>query len=86
MSLIQETQLNLQQKKSILGLFPINQIDFIFIFYKFCLLIWESEREWKLKKEREGEADSPLLREPPCGTWSQDPGIMTWAAGRHLTD
>ena len=36
--------------------------------------------------EREEGAGSPLSREPNMRSRSQDPGIMTWAKGRHLID
>ena len=35
--------------------------------------------------ETEAEGEAGCLQGAWCGTWSQDPGIMTWAKGRHLT-
>ena len=36
-------------------------------------------------KER-GRIRLPTDQGAPCGAWSQDPEIMTWAEGRHFTD
>jgi len=36
--------------------------------------------------EGEGEADSPAEQEAQLWAQFQDPGIMTWAEGRSLTD
>ena len=38
------------------------------------------------KGEGEGEAGFPLSRIAWHGAWSQDPEIMTWVKGRHLTN
>ena len=38
------------------------------------------------EREGDGEADTPLSREPYSGAPSQDPGIMTWAEGRRVPD
>ena len=69
----------------------------LFIVFKKIIYSFEKEGESKTQAgEEEGEADSPLSREPDAqpepdvgpdpGTQSQDPGIMTWAQGRCLTD
>ena len=48
---------------------------------KVFLFIWKRDRKTAqaggAEAERKGEA---------VGSWSLDPGIMTWAKGRHLTD
>ena len=61
----------------------ISQDDFsmgtTFFFFLIFIYSWETEAEtWA-----EGEAGS--LQGARCGTWSQDPGIMTWAEGRCST-
>ena len=63
---------------------------FFFSIFLNILFIWETEREQERASAQpeegtEGEAESPLSRELGGGAWSQDPGIMTWAKGRHLT-
>ena len=52
---------------------------------------WAREHEWKEHKrgersEGERQADPLRSREPDAGLPSQDPRIMTWAEGKHLTD
>ena len=46
----------------------------------------EKENKWVGEAEREGEADSPLSREPKAGLDPRISGIMIWAESRHLTD
>ena len=66
----------------------------LFFFKDFMYHLTEKEREHKhgqQEVEGEGEAGSPLSREPvPCQACCQarfqDPGIMTQAKGRILTD
>ena len=59
--------------------------DYLFIY----LFIWDRVRERERAQAvagAEGEAGSPLSREPDVGAASQGPEFMTWAEGRHLTD
>ena len=53
----------------------------------FCFVLHEREKACKQQgvAKEEGEADSPLSKEPPWGAQSQDPGIMSWAEGRWAT-
>ena len=64
------------------GLFHVSFKDFIYLREK--ERTWE--RDYKPGWGIEGEANSPLSREPNAGAGSQDPKIMTWADGRCLTD
>ena len=62
-------------------------ILFKIFFLKIYLFIWQREGEHKQgeqQAEGEGEADSPLSKEPHVGL--NPTGIMTWAEGRCLTD
>ena len=63
------------------------QVFFFFSFLRFYLFerVNAHEREHEWRRGAEGEADSPLSREPDSGASSQDPGIMTWAKSRCLT-
>ena len=71
-----------------------NILDWKFIFLKIFIYLGGPEMEGKGESgsmsgggaEGKGEADSPLSWEPNAGAPSQDPGIMTWAEGRCLTD
>ena len=56
----------------------------LFFFFKIYLFTKEREKE-KAWAGAEGEADT-AERWAPYGARSQDPGIMTWAKGRRLTD
>ena len=49
-------------------------------FFKKMLCIYS----WKTQRHRQREKQVPCV-EPDMGTWSQDPGIMTWAEGRCST-
>ena len=63
------------------------QVDFFFFKFYFWEKVREKEHEWGERSEGQGEADSSLSTEPHgCKTRSQDPGIMTWAEGRCLTN
>ena len=54
---------------------------FVFIFLKILFIYsWETQRGRDIGKGR-----SRLPVGTWCGTWSQDPGITTWAEGRYLT-
>ena len=71
--------------------FSLAQIPVLghFFFFLKILFIYLRERvsaQAGEEAEGEGEVDSLLSREPDVGAWSQDPGIMTWAEGRCLTD
>jgi len=58
-----------------------NQTLFIYFFLKILFIYsWETERE------RQREKQAPKEQRARCGTRSQDPGIVTWAEGRRLTD
>ena len=64
--------------------------EFSLLFKKDFIYLTERERERERKQgewqsEGEGETGSLLSREPDLAQ-SQDPGIMTWAKGRSLTD
>ena len=62
-------------------------VCFVVVFKRFYLFIWESERaQAGGAAEGEEEAGSLLSREAQRGIRSQDPGIMTWAEGRRLTN
>ena len=52
------------------------------------LFIYLKERESTSTGRGRGRGKSrlPTEQEAPCGAQSQDPGIMTRAKGRHLTD
>ena len=64
-----------------------NYLQFFFLlFLKDFIYLFEKARAQVGARERGGEADSPISREPNTGLGSQDPGIMTWAEGRHLTN
>ena len=61
----------------------LNYFSFIkvlwFCFFKISFIYsWETQRE----AETQVEGEAGLLRGAQCGTWSQDPRIMTWAKGR----
>ena len=65
-------------------------------FFMICLFIREREREWahnqgEWQAEVEGGRGRGRSRLPAeqgaqCKAWSYDPGIMTWAEGRCLSD
>ena len=61
---------------------PIKFLWNLFFFFKIfvSLFIWERRRAGQ------GRGRSRLSAEQgtQLGTWSQDPGIMTWATGRHF--
>ena len=62
-------------------------IFFLKIFLK--IFIWHREQahtaaEWQAK--RESESRLPAEQGAQCGSLFQDPGIMTWAEGRRLTN
>ena len=61
---------------------------FSFFFLRFYLFIWQREipgdRGRQRQREREGSR-LPAEQRAWCGTWSQDPEIMTWAEGSGLT-
>ena len=75
-------------------------IEFLFFVFFWCVFvfkdfvfIWERETVSKREKEQrewqaegEGEADSPLSREPSAEAWFQGPKIMTWVESKCLTD
>ena len=45
------------------------------------------EREQELERaQREREKQTPNRVGSWCEAWSRDPGVMTWAKGRHLTN
>jgi len=60
----------------------VMKLDWIltFFFLRFYLFIWQTAREGTQARggaKGEGEAGSPLSREPRLGAPFQDPGIMT---------
>ena len=52
-------------------------------FFSFLKILFIHERDTEAEAQGEGEAGS--LWGAWCEIWSQDPGITTWAKGRHLT-
>ena len=42
-------------------------------------------RDTKREAETEAEGEAGFLQGAGCGTWSQGPGIMPWAEGKHST-
>ena len=72
------------------GLLRIKVIIFckLFFFQKLYLFIWEtaSQRESTSRRNSRGRGNNRLPTEQGAqhGAWSQDPGIMTWAEGRHF--
>ena len=60
------------------------------LFLRFLFLfIWQREREREREHkqgEEEREKQAPFEQGVQCGAQSQDPEIMTWSEGRHLTD
>jgi len=67
----------------------VNYLLFPSFFLKDFIYLFDRERESAQaggEAEAEGEADSPLSKEPRVGGPCQDPGIMTQAEGRHFTN
>ena len=57
-------------------------------FFKKRFYLFESERgrKYKWRKGRgRGKSRLPFEQGARCGAWSQNPEMMTWAKGRHLT-
>ena len=67
---------------------PVLLLWFVVCFYLGFLFIWErrrdSDREHKLR--RRGRSRLPTEQGAWCGAPFQDPGIMTWAKGKRLTN
>ena len=57
------------------------KIHLLTFFLRLYSFVRDTERE--VETQTEGEAGSP--RGARCGTWSQDPGVTTWAKGRCST-
>ena len=53
-------------------------------FYFFKDFIWERKSMSRGRDRRRSRL--PAEHGPPCGAWSHDPDILTWAQGRCLTD
>ena len=60
----------------------LNIENFLFVLKILFIYSWETHRERQRHRQREKQAPH---KEPRWGTWSQDPGIMTWAKGKCWT-
>ena len=60
---------------------------FHFICFKDFIYSWETgkERPWVGRRGR-GRSRLSMRQGAQCGAQTQDPVVMTWAEGRHLTD
>ena len=43
------------------------------------------DTDWERETETQAEGEAGSTQGARCGTWSQDPGITTWAKGRGST-
>ena len=59
----------------------LSVLHFQVFFFNIYLFMRDTQRE--AETQSEGEAGS--LQRAGCGTWFQDPGIMTWTKSRHST-
>ena len=63
--------------------------SFLFVFVLgFYLFIWQKEQKSTNEGSSRGKGRSrlPIEQAAWCRAWSQNPRIMTWAKGKHLTN